>query len=96
MCAQLVMLFGEIDCREGLLTAVEKCKYDSMEEGIATTVDIYLGVLRRLLKRGMELFVHPVPPVLNETRHVVIPFNRALKAAVLAAASGEKSYRLTL
>ncbi len=24
--AQVVMLFGEIDCREGLLLAVERCK----------------------------------------------------------------------
>mmetsp|Transcript_1483 Transcript_1483/g.3594 ORF Transcript_1483/g.3594 Transcript_1483/m.3594 type:complete len:145 (+) Transcript_1483:346-780(+) len=83
--AQVVMLFGEIDCREGLLLAEEKCKYDSLEEGINATVDIYLGVLRRLVGRGMELFVHPVPPVLNETRHVVMPFNAALRRAILSA-----------
>ena len=79
------MLFGEIDCREGLLLAVEKCKYDSLEEGIRASVDIYIHALESLLSRGMELFVHPIPPVLNETRHVVLPFNAALKSAVLSA-----------
>jgi len=84
--SQVVMLFGEIDCREGLLLAVEKCKYDSLEEAIAATVHIYLEALRRLLGRGMEIFVHPLPPVLNETRHIVLPFNAALRRAVDEAA----------
>jgi hypothetical protein len=86
--AQVVMLFGEIDCREGLLLAVDKCKYDSLEEGIQATVDIYIAVLRSLIARGMELFVHPVPPVLNETRHIVMPFNAALKRTVIQTSKG--------
>ena len=82
------MLFGEIDCREGLLLAVEKCKYDSLEEGIDATLEIYLETLKQLLGRGMELFVHPIPPVLNETRHIVLPFNAMLKDKVLTCAAG--------
>lgn len=35
---------GEIDCREGLLVAVEKCKYESIEEGIDVGVDVYIDV----------------------------------------------------
>ena len=85
---QVVMLFGEIDCREGLLLAVEKCKYDSLEEGIDATLEIYLEALKQLLSRGMELFVHPIPPVLNETRHIVLPFNTRLKEKVTTCAAG--------
>ena len=29
--ATVIFVFGEIDCREGLLEAVERCKYDSIE-----------------------------------------------------------------
>lgn len=29
---QVVFMFGEIDCREGLLGAVEKGRYDSLED----------------------------------------------------------------
>jgi hypothetical protein len=122
------MLFGEIDCREGLLLAVQKCKvgrmglgpppscsdeemglgtavpalqisfctdlharaalymqYESLEEGIQATIDIYLSILLDLIRtRGMEVFVHPVPPVLKETRAIVKPFVAALQQAVSA------------
>ena len=41
------------------------------------------GVLLELVQqRGFEIFVHPIPPVLNETRHVVMPFNQQLKQRV--------------
>jgi len=49
-------------------------------------VGIYVGVLKRLAaKRKFEVLVHPVPPVLNETRAVVSQFNAALEAAVRKA-----------
>ena len=80
---QLVFMFGEIDCREGLLLAVEKLKYDSLEEAMAVLIAIYTDTLLDLIEtRGFEIFVHPVPSVLNETRHVVRPFNKALQAKV--------------
>lgn len=79
----MVFMFGEIDCREGLLLAVDKLKYDSMEEAVQVLIDIYSSVLLELIRsRGFEIFVHPVPSVLNETRHVVQPFNKALKVKV--------------
>ena len=43
--AQVVVLFGEIDCREGLLVSVERCRYETVEEGAQVTIDIY--VVRR-------------------------------------------------
>jgi len=79
----VVFMFGEIDCREGLLVAVERMRYASLEEGIAYTVKIYISVLKELAKsRKFKVLVHPVPPVLNETRHIVKPFNAQLVAAV--------------
>lgn len=77
--SQLVMMFGEIDCREGLLLAVQKLKYDSLEEAICSTVDLYLEVLVELVvEQGHEVFVHPPPPVLDETRAVVLRFSQIL------------------
>jgi hypothetical protein len=31
--SDVVFLFGEIDCREGLVVSVEKCRYRDLEEG---------------------------------------------------------------
>ena len=82
------MLFGEIDCREGLLLSVERGRYRDLEEGVAAVVAIYVNVLMDLLvKRACEIFVHPVPPVLPETRPIVLLFNRLLKQQVEAAAA---------
>ena len=82
-CAQVIFLLGEIDCREGLLLAVDKLKYDSVEEAMDVLADIYAAVLTRLVEeRDLTAYVHPVPPVLNETRHIVMPFNAVVKEKV--------------
>ena len=61
-------------------------RYEDLASAIQTTVDIYVNVLRKLTtERGLEVFVHPVPPVLNETRAVVKAFNTQLHKSVLAA-----------
>jgi len=81
--APVVFIFGEIDCREGLLVAVERTRYESLDAGVAHTVSIYIGVLKALAKaRRFTILVHPIPPVLNETRHIVMLFNKHLVAAV--------------
>eukprot|EP00899_Mesostigma_viride_P020166 jgi/Mesvir1/28150/Mv04715-RA.1 len=88
--AQVVMLFGEIDCREGLLVAVERCIYETVEEGMRVTIGIYLRVLSRLIReRGFEIWVHPVLPVLKETAHIVAPFNALLREMVTDAMRGQ-------
>lgn len=80
-------MFGEIDCREGLPLAVQQCKYADMSAAMDAVASIYLDVLLRLVEeRGLELFVHPPAPVLNETRHIVAPFAALLKSRVLEAA----------
>ncbi|XP_077987691.1 uncharacterized protein LOC144442265 isoform X2 [Glandiceps talaboti] len=79
----VIFNMGEIDCREGILFAVEKCKYDNMEDGIAKVIDIYLKVMKKLKSLyNLRIFVHPVNPVLDMTRTMVMRFNLALEEAV--------------
>mmetsp|Transcript_18834 Transcript_18834/g.31491 ORF Transcript_18834/g.31491 Transcript_18834/m.31491 type:complete len:731 (+) Transcript_18834:36-2228(+) len=81
--ATVIFAFGEIDCREGLLVAVERAYYKDLQEGIDTVISIYISQLNQLAKaRGFTVLVHPVPPVLNETRSVVTGFNATLKDRV--------------
>lgn len=90
MSMQLVFMFGEIDCREGLLLAVDKLKYESMEAAMEVLADLYVRVLLKLTQsRRFEIFVHPVPSVLNETRHVVQPFNACLQKKVASSHCSE-------
>ena len=46
--APVVFAFGEIDCREGLLIAVERARYKDLDEAIATVVAIYVSRLTAL------------------------------------------------
>lgn len=58
-------------------------QYDSLEQGINAAVSIYVEVLLGLARtHGFEIFVHPPAPVLKETRHIVIPFQAALKERI--------------
>ena len=136
----VVFCFGEIDCREGLLVAIERCRYETLQQGVEATIKIYLEKLRQVgaatpgptsrtaagrptshprwtppaltrpvprampgahapraprhaqlcAERRYKIFVHPVPPVLNETRHIVKTFNAALQAAL--ATSSQLTY----
>ncbi|CAN0085346.1 unnamed protein product [Hapterophycus canaliculatus] len=75
--SSVVFVLGEIDCREGILVAVEKLRYDTPEEGVKHTVGIFIKVAEALAKeRKLKVFVHPVIPVLNETRNMVKVYNR--------------------
>lgn len=77
--AEIVFMFGEIDCREGILVAVERCRYQSLEQGMRHTIRIYLRVLRQLAQRHkFKIYVHPVLPMLDLTRTNVFLFNRIL------------------
>jgi hypothetical protein len=58
--AHALFLFGEIDCREGILMAVEKGRYKDAEEGVAVTVDHYLHRLQALRRdAGLRIMVCP-------------------------------------
>lgn len=79
----VIFNIGEIDCREGLLRAVDNCKYDTIGEAIEAAVEIYIAFLTEQQKeRGFIVFVHPILPILKETRSVVLQFNEKLRAGV--------------
>lgn len=40
----VVFVLGEIDCREGILVAVEKLRYETPEEGAEHTIGIFIEV----------------------------------------------------
>ena len=82
-----IFIFCEIDCREGLLLAVEKDRYPNLKAGVRHVVGIYVRRLLDLSRdRSIRILVHPVAPVLNETRRVVVLFNTILKEEVEASA----------
>ncbi|XP_063422401.1 uncharacterized protein LOC134706948 isoform X2 [Mytilus trossulus] len=81
--AAVMLCFGEIDCREALLLCVEKSKYDSIEEAIDTVIDIYIEVIKDLYKKyNWNIYIHPVMPVLDITRSLVMQFNLRLKQRI--------------
>ena len=41
---QVIFLFGEIDCREGLTMAVDKLKYETLEAAMEVLLQIYQGM----------------------------------------------------
>ncbi|KAL6050522.1 Tetratricopeptide repeat [Balamuthia mandrillaris] len=85
--SDVLFLFGEIDCREGLVVSVDKCRYQSIEEGADVTIQVFINVLKDLRKRYQwNIYIHPVVPVLNETRHIVKTYNKVLRKKVEATA----------
>ncbi|CAI7895216.1 unnamed protein product [Closterium sp. NIES-54] len=59
-----------------------------VEEGVEVTVNIYISVLLSLITaRGFEIFVHPVPSVIPETRPLAHIYNATLRRRCLAAAA---------
>merc|ERR1712023_394642 len=84
--SKVLFLFGEIDCREGILLSVEKGRYRSLEEGAEVCVDIFMAAVRQIIEHyGFEVFVHPIVPVLNETRPMVKIYNRIFRTKVRQA-----------
>lgn len=81
--SRVVFLFGEIDCREGILQAVDKCKYESVEEGIEHTIGIFMEALAQVVTQyEFEVYIHPVVPVLDETRAMVVLYNKLFQKRV--------------
>ena len=82
--ATVITVVGEIDAREGLLLAVEKLKYRTLEAAIDAAAAAYGSALAALASdaRALRIAVHPVPPVLDETRHVVTALNAAVRREV--------------
>ena len=63
--------------------AVEKDRYENVDAGIRRSVGIYVRTLLNLVRtRGFVVYVHPVPPVLDPTRSMVMRFNAVLHEEV--------------
>jgi hypothetical protein len=85
--ASVIFNFGEIDCREGLIVAVEKGRYETVEEGIRLAVDVYIRAMQeQQAVKSLKVFVHPITPVLDVTRPTVKKFNAHMKERLLTLA----------
>lgn len=81
--SDVILLFGEIDCREGLLLAVEKFKYPSIEKGMEYVIDVYIEKIKESIKKyQFNTFIHPVLPTLDVTRSLVLNFNEILQKKI--------------
>jgi hypothetical protein len=57
-----------------------------VEKGMEHTIQIFMDTLREVVEKyEFEIFIHPVVPVLNETRSLVIQYNRIFKDRVDAS-----------
>lgn len=55
----------------------------SIEQGMRHTIGIFMEVLSDVVdKYEFEALIHPVVPVLNETRHLVTQYNLLLRQRV--------------
>lgn len=46
---QVIFMFGEIDCREGLTMAVDKLKYETVDAAMDVLLTIYKGLRQERL-----------------------------------------------
>jgi len=81
--ADALFCFGEIDCREGVIAAVEKGAYDSPQEAMLMLIDIYVSTLLRVKaqRKLRRVFVLAPLAILNVTRHIVAAFSQVFDAA---------------
>jgi len=90
--ANVIFNFGEIDCREGILRAVEKGKYETLEDGIRMAVDVYIrALLEQVEKKELTAYIHPTVPVLDVTRKTVKAFTAYLQERVQSFSSSSSS-----
>ena len=81
--SDVLIIIGEIDCREGFPVSVVKGRYNSLAEACVTTIAIFVEVLLTLgAPRHFRILVHPVPPTLDPTRDQAIIYNALLKHAI--------------
>lgn len=82
--ASVILVFGEIDCREGILMAVEKLKYKTVTKGIRVVINHYLKALSKFVsEKNLRFYIQPVVPVLDVTRKMVKKFNAILQKCVM-------------
>lgn len=87
--SDVVVIFGEIDCREGMLKAVEMDKYANIKDAMKHTVKLFVEeAIKSTMqkKKRFNVYIHPVVPVLNETRAIVMAYNEVYQQAVMKVA----------
>jgi hypothetical protein len=81
------------DCASAICSAcfaAVPVQYATLDAAVAATVEAYVGTILQLLhKHSLQVFVHSVPPVLPETRHVVHLFNASLEQQLQAAVQAQ-------
>lgn len=94
--APVIFVLGEIDCREGILRAVQKGKHSGVEAALQAVIDTYLALLQQVRKKlpSSQIFVHPVPNVLPETRSLTVSFNILLDAPATQAKLAKAKVKL--
>jgi tetratricopeptide (TPR) repeat protein len=85
----VIVMVGEIDCREGMLRAIEKGCAPNLPAAARGVAQLLVDALVKHLMMGRSrcgsVLVHPVAPVLDVTRPMVTAFNAALGAAMSRA-----------
>lgn len=62
---------------------MERDYYSGFDEAVKHTLGVFLPVLRDLVsKNRLKVYVHPIPPVLDVTRAMVIRYNAFYKNAI--------------
>ena len=68
--ATVIAIVGEIDCREGVFTSVLKSRPVALNDKPENIISQYVATLMDLRhQKNLTVYVHPVPPILNETRY---------------------------
>lgn len=82
----VIFIFGEIDCREGILSALIKGEYSSPKKAIELLINIYVKRIIETIKarKLAHVYVHQIPPVLDATRSIVNEFNQLMEKRVYA------------
>ena len=72
--------FGEIDMREGIITAYQRGYYETLDRALHALSENFLSVATAVRKKlpKLDLFAHPVPVVLQQTRILTHTWNKLL------------------
>lgn len=79
--APIVLSLGEIDIREGVVNALSEKRYSDESDALSTLVTILIDVLQRVrqvLHPDVQIFLHPIPNVLQESRTLAARFHTLL------------------
>jgi hypothetical protein len=77
---KVVFNFGEIDMREGIVTAYHRGYYESLDSALQALSENFLNVAAAVRKKlpSCDLFAHPVPVVISQTRILTHTWNKLL------------------